>query len=190
MKFFPKLLLLALAFASPVVLPEAQARPIIGDIDFSGVVTFDTISLATAKQVTNWNTSFVTRDTGDFSGIGLGTHSVMSAWTFNPSTATPALWSVGGFTFNLTSSAIVGQSAVFLNISGIGTISGNGFDPTPGLWSFTSSNSNGTNNATFSFQANTVAVPESSTVALLASGALALIALCRWGGITKKAARV
>ena len=189
MTFFPKTLFLALALVSPFFLPQVQARPILGDIDFSGVVTFDTMSLNTATRITNWNTSLVTRDTGDFSGIALGTHSTMSAWTFSPSTATPGLWTVGGFTFNLSSSAVVSQSAVFLNITGIGTISGNGFDPTPGLWSFTSSNSNGTNNATFSFQTNTVAVPEGSTVALLATGSVALAALRHFGRKAKTSAQ-
>lgn len=173
MKFRPPtLLLLALVLVGPWLLPQAQARPIVGDIDFSGVVTFDTMSLATATRVTNWNTSFVTRDTADFSNIAMGTHSVMSAWAFNPATPTPSLWTVGGFTFDLSSSTVVMQSSTFLNISGVGTLSGNGFDPTPGLWTFTSSNSNGNNTSTFSFQTNTVAVPEGSSIALLTVGLL------------------
>ena len=41
-----------------------------------------------------------------------------------PGPATPALWSVGGFTFDLTSSSVVPpQSANFLNITGTGFIS-------------------------------------------------------------------
>ncbi len=176
MKFPPKTLLVVLALACAFFTSRAQARLVIGDIDFSGVVTFDTMSLATAKQVSNWNTSFVSRDTGDFSGISFGTHSVMSAWAFNPSTPTPSLWTVGGFTFDLSNSVVASQSATFLNVSGVGSISGNGFDPTPGLWSFTSSNSNGNNSSTFSFQSNTVAVPENGSLALFTLG-LSLIVL-------------
>jgi hypothetical protein len=70
----------------------------------------------------------------------------------------------------------VSQSATFLNITGFGTASGNGFDPTPGTWSFTSSDSNGQNQTTFGFQAQSTAVPEPSTVALLGAGISSLIA--------------
>jgi hypothetical protein len=97
-------------------------------------------------------------------------------WIFNPSTNTPSLWSVGGFTFDLTSSVIVSQSATFLNITGLGTISGNGFDTTPGTFSFTASDSNGQNQTTFGFQAQSTAVPEPSTLALLGAGIGSLVA--------------
>src|SRR5712692_6040169 len=45
---------------------QAQARPVMGDIDFGGVVTFDTMSLATATRVNVWNIAFVLQDSGDF----------------------------------------------------------------------------------------------------------------------------
>src|SRR4051812_42460701 len=81
---------------------SAQARaatPITGSIDFGGVVTFDTMSLATATRVNVWNNSFVLQDSGDFASfVSPGTSVTMAApWIFNPSTATPSLWSVGGF---------------------------------------------------------------------------------------------
>ena len=45
---------------------------------------------------------------------------------------------------------------------------GNGFDATPGVWAFTSQNAGGRPHSTFSFSANTAAVPDSgSAVALL-----------------------
>ena len=155
------------------IAPSLTAAPVTGSIDFGGVVTFDTMSLATAKRVSVWNSSFVLQDSGSFSSIAPGTNVMMAApWIFNPSTATPSLWSVGGFTFDLTSASVATQNANFLNVTGLGTVSGNGFDPTPGLWSFSSSNSNGSNSTTFGFQATTDPVPESSTVVLLATGAL------------------
>ena len=152
---------------------ELVAAPVTGSIDFGGVVTFDTMSLATATRVSVWNSSFVLQDSGSFSSIAPGTNVTMAApWIFNPSTATPSLWSVGGFKFDLTSASVATQNANFLNVTGLGTVSGNGFDPTPGIWSFSSSNSNGSNSTTFGFQATTDPVPESSTVVLLATGAL------------------
>jgi hypothetical protein len=71
---------------------------------------------------------------------------------------------------------IVSQTATFLNITGTGTISGNNFAPTPGTWSFTSSDSNGSNQASFGFQAQSSAVPEASTVVLFSAAALGLVA--------------
>ena len=168
--------LLAVGTLSGVLCPQAQAVPIQGDIDFGGVVTFDTTSLATATRINLWNSSFVLQSTGDFDTfINPGDTSTMAApWIFTPSTPTPSLWSVGGFKFDLSSSVVVSQNANFLNITGAGTLSGNGFDPTPGLWAFTSSNSSGSNRATFGFQANSAPVPEVGTVSLLVLGGFAL----------------
>ena len=167
---------LSILLATSVFAPSLRAAPITGTIDFGGVVTFDTMSLATATQVSTWNSSFVLQDSGSFSSIAPGTNVAMAApWIFNPSTATPNLWSVGNFKFDLMSSVIVSQSATFLNITGFGTLSGNGFDPTPGTFSFTASDSNGQNQTTFGFQAQSTAVPEPSTLALLGAGVAGLI---------------
>jgi hypothetical protein len=142
-------------------------------------VTFDTTSLATVSRVNLWNSSFVLQDSGDFATfVSPGASATMAApWIFNPSTATPSLWSVGGFKFDLSNSVIVSQTATFLNITGTGTISGNNFTPTPGTWSFTSSDSNGSSQASFGFQAQSSAVPEANTFILFSAGALGLIAL-------------
>ena len=77
-------------------------------------------------------------------------------WNFN--SGLTALWSVGGFTFDLTSSSIVlPRVNGFISVSGTGTISGNGFIPTPGTWRFTSQNPPA--NGVFSFSASTTASP-------------------------------
>jgi VPDSG-CTERM motif len=155
---------------------QAQAAPISGDVQFVGEVQFDTNSLATATTVVTWfdvfhNAGFsnVTSATGDFAGIAPGTQASMpNAWIFNPSTATPALWSVGGFTFDLLSATVVTQTAQNLSIEGSGIVSGNGFDNTAMDWSFTTQSAGGTTRTTFSFSANGAAVPDGgSAVALL-----------------------
>lgn len=184
------LTVLAVLGSAGLFSPQLQARPIVGDIDFGGMVTFDTMSLATATQVTVWNTSYAINDSGDFATfIDPSTHplATMSAWIFNsgtpgaplPGPATNSLWSIGGFTFDLTSSLVTFQSSSVLNVAGAGTVSSthNGLDPTPGLWSFTSTVSNGQNQASFSFQANTTAVPEPSSVILLIGGVCVLTVL-------------
>ena len=186
-------------FTCGIFCPQVHAVQIQGDIDFGGVVTYNTTSLATATEVDMWqplqngpsNFSRVLQRSGDFANptynINVGDSAAMAApWIFNsgtpavpmPGPATPMLWQVGGFTFDLSSSAVASQSATFLDVTGVGTISGNGFDPTPGTWSFTSTQSDGSSNPTFSFQSQTAAVPEASTVSLTAMGVLGLL-FCR-----------
>jgi len=161
------------------------AAPISGEIDFGGVVTYNTNSLSTATQVTQWNSSIVLQDSGDFANptynINPGDSAMMSApWTFNSGTvAIPApgpplnaLWKIGGFTFDLSTSMVVSQSSTFLDVTGSGTISGNSFDPTPGTWSFTSTKSDGGTSNSFGFQAQSAAVPEPSSVLLLVVGSV------------------
>jgi hypothetical protein len=187
MKRLSKIIFAILATGLFGVCAELSAAPIQGTIDFGGVVTFDTMSLATANRVIQWQPfqggtagfSMVLQSSGDFSSISAGTQAAMATpWIFNPSTNTPSLWSVGGFTFNLASSTITRQNATDLDITGVGTITStnSNFSATPGTWSFTSSDANGQNQATFSFQAHSAAVPEPNSVALLAIGTIAAAA--------------
>ena len=159
----------AIVVASGLAL-SAHANQITGDIDFAGEVKFNTNSLATATMVTAWKMAVVSDTTGDFASVADMTPvAFVTPYVFNPPTAYAALWTVGGFTFELTNSSIDLQTNKFLNISGTGFVSGNGFDQTPGTWSFSSTQSNGGTSRLFSFAANTTAVtPDSgSTVALL-----------------------
>ncbi|HWY40846.1 MAG TPA: PEP-CTERM sorting domain-containing protein [Chthoniobacterales bacterium] len=179
------ILAISILMATGAVTPALCAMPVTGSIDFGGVVTFDTMSLATATRVNVWNSSFVLQDSGSFSSISAGTNVTMAApWIFDsgtpsvpmPGPATAHLWQVGGFNFDLTASIVATQTANFLNVTGTGTITGNGFDATPGTWSFTSSDSSGQQQTTFGFQTETAAVPEPSTLALLGAGISGLVA--------------
>jgi hypothetical protein len=160
---------------------QAQATPITGDITFAGAVTLDSTSLSAATQVSAWNLSLVTSSSGDLSMAAFTPVSMTAPWIFNPSTATIPLWSVGGFTFDLMSSHIVTQTNFFLNITGVGTLSGAGFDPTPGTWSFTLSNALGQPHNTFGFSSDTAAglVPDGGTTAALLGLALAGVEVLR-----------
>jgi hypothetical protein len=161
---------------------QAQASPINGTIDFAGSVMFDTPNIQNATRVAQWRDVFgnvgfsnVAATSGSFLGIPLGSQAVMATpWIFHPSTATPGLWSVGGFTFDLLSSTVVTQTATFLNISGTGIVSGNGFSPTEATWAFTVQNA-GSTGPWFSFSANLATqghgVPDGgSAVAMLGIG--------------------
>ena len=166
---------------------QAQATPINGDIQFAGETRFDTNSLATAHRVVTWfdvfhNAGFssVTSGTGDFAGIFPGTQATMAQpWIFNPSTPTPGLWSVGGFSFDLLTSTIVTQNASTLVIEGTGIVSGNGFDPTSMDWSFTTQSAGGRTRTTFSFSANGASVPDGGTTVMLLGAALGVLGMAR-----------
>jgi hypothetical protein len=163
---------------------EAQAAKITGRIDFAGSVMFDSSALQNVTQVLTWrdvngNLGFsnVAAFGGSYVGfVTLGQQATMhTPWTFIPSTATPGLWSVGGFTFDLTSATVVTRTATFLNIIGHGTVSGNGFETTNARWAFSVANAGGGTGDFFSFSANTASVPDGgSAVALLGISLVAI----------------
>jgi hypothetical protein len=176
-----------LALLSAVIglaMSQVQAASITGTLQLGGAVRFDTNSLATATTVNIWfddqahpgHSTVQDGNTGDFTSIASGTQADMhNGWVFNPSTPTPALWSVGGFTFDLLSSTIVVQNSSVLAITGTGTVSGNGFDATSMDWAFTTQSAGGINHLIFSFSANGTAVPDGgTTIMLLGSGLTAL----------------
>ena len=183
------LAVLAIGFISCALFSQqAQATAIQGNINFAGGVQFDTNSLATATRLVTWfdsngNAGFSSvapGGTGDFAGIPAGTQATMAQpWIFNPSTPTPGLWSVGGFTFDLLSSTIVTQNAQFLSISGTGIVSGNGFDPTDMEWSFSTQSSGGRPRVKFSFSADANAVPDGGTTVMLLGAALGALGMAR-----------
>jgi hypothetical protein len=191
MKNLSKTMLAVLAtsvLSCAVFSQQAQAAAIEGNINLAGAVRFNTNSLATASSVVTWfdsfnNAGFSTVQAGgtsNFAGILAGSQATMAQWAFNPSTPTPGLWSVGGFTFDLLSATVVTQNAQFLSISGTGIVSGNGFDPTNMEWSFTAQSAGGRPRTIFSFSANGVAVPDGgSAVALLGIALTGIAALRR-----------
>ena len=139
-----------------------EAAQINGSITFRGGEELNTGSVNTATQVIGWldqngaSPKVVSRS-GDFATfVSVGATTTFSApWTFG--SGRTALWSVGGFTFDLTTSTIVHQGNGTLNVTGTGTISGNGFDPTPGSWRFSTQNPPANN--VFSFSAGTTTTP-------------------------------
>jgi VPDSG-CTERM motif len=178
------LVIFAAGFATCVLsTPRAEAALINGKIDFAGSVMFDSSALQNVTQVVEWRDVFgnagfsnVAAFNGSFVGfVNLGDQATMATpWAFLPPPGgQPALWSVGGFTFDLTSATVVMQTAEFLNISGVGTISGNGFEDTTARWAFTVQNAGGGTGDFFSFSGNvsTHGVPDGgSAVALLGIG--------------------
>jgi hypothetical protein len=163
----------------------AMAAPIEGDITFAGGVTLNSSSAATATEVLSWTgpggtgMPIVISDSGSFSGIATGsTADFTSPWLFN-SSAVSGLWSVGGFTFDLTSSHIAYQGTTEQGgvavggvlVTGIGAIMGNGLSPEAMTWEFATGDPSA--EGVFSFQVadGTIGapseVPDGGTTAML-----------------------
>ena len=147
---------------------QAQAVPITGAITFAGGVTLDTDSVTTASQVTAWVDPTVESASGDFAAFGVTAgDSVLftPTWSFS-SGAITAFWSVDGFTFDLIASSIVYQANGSLFVSGTGTITGNGMEPSFGTWFFSVQDDGA--DGVFSWSGGSEAIPDGgATVALL-----------------------
>jgi VPDSG-CTERM motif len=146
----------------------------------TGVISFD--GQATINGANNGISAFtgVTSGipiTGSFSSVAPNTPVTIAVpWLFN-SGPIANFWSVGGFTFDLSSSSILFQSGSNILVGGQGMISGNGFDPTPGTWSYSSQNGAGAN---VRFSASSNSVPDGgATLALLGASFLGL------GGVSR-----
>jgi VPDSG-CTERM motif len=146
---------------------QAQAVPITGAINFAGGVTLDTGDVNTATKVIAWLDQggfmpTVQGASGSFAGLDGQTAIFANSWTFG--SGVTALWQVGGFTFNLIVSSFT-QGGGFLNASGTGFISGNGFHPTYSRWFFSIQDDGP---AVFSWSGGSQATPDGgATVALL-----------------------
>ncbi|MFT5880907.1 MAG: hypothetical protein ACI86X_002046 [Moritella sp.] len=156
----------------------AFAGPISGQIDFSGnaVVTIanDQITEIDFANLGQQGSPIVGQASGDF----LPTYG-MSVDYIDPfvvSAPQAALWSVDGFTFDLTQ--ILSNQSIDVNnngtadyaiITGNGVIHNAGFDDTQGEWTFSTQGfGNLGNGGSFSFSATTV--PEPAAIALLGLG--------------------
>lgn len=162
------------AQATPLALPS-----ITGNIGFTGRVTLNTDSAATATRVDFWVNPTVNGTSGSFNSLANGTAVTMvSPWDFN-SGAVSSFWSVGGFTFDLTGSSITSQggnpgTSAFVNVSGTGMVKAAGYNDTSIVWNFSTQDPIIPGNPqletpdSFTFSVSHVAVPDgASTIALL-----------------------
>jgi hypothetical protein len=170
--------IVASALAAIALGSSAQAASFIGAINFSsdagggvvlrnasGMVTTDILEAAGIQewllpQVDTRSGSFITVSEGEMVSMPL-------PWIFTPSTPLSPLWSIAGpdnFAFHLATATVELQTA-FLLISGTGTLTGTGYDNTPGTWFF--STQGVPTDGKFSWSSTTTAVPELETTALL-----------------------
>jgi hypothetical protein len=156
----------------------AQAIPITGSIDMSGTANnLNNTLLGSATSVAFFTGVTVGGSpTGAFTGT-LGSSVTWSGFSWPSNVLVAPLWhfmSVAGttYSFDLANVSVFSQSNSFLNLMGSGTLHVDGFDDTPGTWSFTISNPGGGAHANFDFtfaNSQTAAgVPDGGmTVALL-----------------------
>ena len=147
---------------------QAQAIPT-SVIAFSGGATLadangPVTSVNNATHVTGWLNPTVDAVSGIFDVfVNVGDAVTMSApWTFGA--GLNALWSVGGFTFNLIASTIISQGDGSLYVSGTGIITGHGLHST-GTWFFSAQDDPA--DGVFSFSASSATPDGGATVALL-----------------------
>jgi len=172
------------ALSCPLFSQQAQAAQITGDIVMGGTLRFNA-PIAVATRVTHWfavgthhdGFSTVFAVDGDLaSTISVGDEAAMfQPWDFSTGGPQPGLWSVGGFTFDLASSTIVTQVPGFLNVTGTGTISGNGFDPTLATFNLTVTQLG----SRLVFGAITNTVPDGGTTVMLLGAAFGALGMAR-----------
>jgi hypothetical protein len=176
-----------LACTAGTIALTAQAASITGNYGFSGgSATLDSDTVNSATQVLSWNGPItIGSATGDLAASIGDTVTLTAPWSFN-SGALASLWSANGWTFDLTSSAIANQNGGFLNVNGLGTLSGGGLDPTPYTFNFSAQDPNAGADPVSGFQFTFSAsgnpppgVPDGGTTVALLGVALAGLAIAR-----------
>ena len=114
--------------------------------------------------------------TGDVTGTidmstPAGTGSSASLTAFLP---VNTFFTVAGWTLDLSTLNVIQQSVGVLNLSGVGVLSGNGFDATDVDWSFSSQSA-----TSYSMTVSNAVVPVPAAAWLLGSGLIGLASIAR-----------
>ena len=159
---------------------KAHAGPIIGDLEYNGVVFPTPIPLSTTTHLDFLSPSTFALGNGALAPLtGAGTLDLFD-FDINPfagSTSSPvAVWAQlgvpGGFAFSLTSLVIEHQDDSFLALSGAGFFSAAGYDDTDAVWSLTMQDT-GDPSPILTFSASS-AVPEPEMLTLFGLALLGL----------------
>jgi hypothetical protein len=157
------------ALALGLVSNDARSTPISGNINFDGVATTDTGTLATATAYTSITGTYVVpSEAGNYALVPVNTPVTFMPFSFSALGVTP-LWTftVGAttYSFDATSISVGVKSSGFLDIYGKGIANVTGFASTSGIWSITDTTVGGV--STFVFGASTAVVPDSGSTGLL-----------------------
>jgi hypothetical protein len=173
LKTFLKLIALV-AFAQAVA-----ATPITGGISFDGLVQLDSTSVGSATKAIGWSSAVVNGASGSFASLGSGDAlSLAPMWLFNTGPV-QNFWSVGGFDFSLSTSAIFSQDTSFLNVFLAGNVSGNGYETTAFTGSFQIDQAPVNGVTKFSQNYSFNGVPDGGSTVLLLGAAMSGLVLIR-----------
>ena len=177
------LTLLTACFAFAAFQVPASAAFIEGGIGFGGLFTptgGSGVDLSDATGV-DFGFSTVTDGTGDFAPA-VGFNAVFNHLDFNPAnTPITPFWTVNAgatmYSFDLLGVNLDFQDADQLSLSGNGILMANGFDDTPGSWTFTGQEGS----IFFTFSSISIAeqIAEPTTVLLFGLGILGLAVAAR-----------
>lgn len=180
------------AAAALTAFSTAQAIPVTGNIGFSGSVTLDTQTAATATTVVSYSATTTVNNLSP--AVASGVTPVWAApWTFfvgagpsySSSSAIIPFWTIGNITFNLNSwTAVRGSSGgnADVVISGLGTIQDSSPVYTPTAYNYSLTLQDPTvigGQPIFSFSASQAPVPDGGTTAMLLGSALSALAMFR-----------
>jgi len=153
----------------------AMAEPVAGSMGISGNAVLDANLVEYATEAASWDSMVVGTTTGTFTNVAIGSPVVLSNnWSFN-SGPVSNFWSAGGFNFDLASSTVFSDSgpfpgAYFLNVILSGTVSGNGYDPTPFVGVFATADPPSDGNMSFTCRLAFSPLPPPPDLAIAASG--------------------
>jgi hypothetical protein len=175
--------IVAAAAVAVVLTQAAHAVPITGNIGFSGTANLNSTSANTATEVVSWGTNMVgTAFSGTFASFGSITAGqgviLASPWTFN-SGVLNNFWTVGGFTFDLSSSSIFTQAGGLLYVVLTGTVTGNGFSASAFSGSISLQDPSANGQSAFTESLSFGSVPDGATTVLLLGATLSGLALLK-----------
>ncbi len=130
-------------------------------------------SLADVTDITLSTVYGTEGSTGDTGGVNMfSTGAGGSTESLSGPLSGTTFFTIEGWSFSLTSLAVLDQKAGLLNLEGTGVLSGDGFDDTNATWTFSTSSLN-------SYSMSIAAVPVPAAVWLFGTGLLGLVGIAR-----------